>query len=304
MSYPRPLKEKSIDKMCTEAGLTSEKKDFLHAFFDACASVYGMIGMRDMFTAYRDYSRYRTSVKLHLRDFITYSVIMRRAERNYRVYPYEEVFADGKGEEGDVSNLIIHHDLIMPNPDPFKAVRNLSAHLEENFRYYTDPYFLEYGKGLDGMDEVKELKEFFGELVSSGPVLYQKEKAEKANTHRGAKLKDMPFRPEAEEEAYDLYSRNPEKYSRKLSAMDANTEKADDVLMHEVRAFQRLGFMEELLQIRIEAILESAGVKLSGTEEKKLEALLKAYIDVMPSDRMKGWSPAGVREANKMLEEN
>ena len=37
MSYPKPLSEKSLKRLYTQAGLSTEAYDFLHSLFAACA---------------------------------------------------------------------------------------------------------------------------------------------------------------------------------------------------------------------------------------------------------------------------
>ncbi len=46
MSYPKPLSEKSLERLYRESKLTKEKQSFLHAFFAACANLYGAIALR------------------------------------------------------------------------------------------------------------------------------------------------------------------------------------------------------------------------------------------------------------------
>ena len=45
MPYPKPLSEKSLEKLYKDAGLTNEARSFLYAFFTACANLYGMIAL-------------------------------------------------------------------------------------------------------------------------------------------------------------------------------------------------------------------------------------------------------------------
>ena len=46
MSYPKPLSEKSLKRLYTQAGLSTEAYDFLHSLFAACANLYAYAAHR------------------------------------------------------------------------------------------------------------------------------------------------------------------------------------------------------------------------------------------------------------------
>lgn len=54
MSYPKPLSEKSLKRLYTQAGLSTEAYDFLHSLFAACANLYGAIALRDVWSVYQE----------------------------------------------------------------------------------------------------------------------------------------------------------------------------------------------------------------------------------------------------------
>ena len=54
MSYPKPLSEKSLKRLYTQTGLSTEAYDFLHSLFAACANLYGAIALRDVWSVYRE----------------------------------------------------------------------------------------------------------------------------------------------------------------------------------------------------------------------------------------------------------
>ena len=57
MSYPKPLSEKSLKRLYTQTGLSTEAYDFLHSLFAACANLYGAIALRDVWSVYRELKR-------------------------------------------------------------------------------------------------------------------------------------------------------------------------------------------------------------------------------------------------------
>ena len=55
MSYPKPLSEKSLNRLYMQAGLSTETCAFLHPLFAACANLYGTIALRDVWSVYHEY---------------------------------------------------------------------------------------------------------------------------------------------------------------------------------------------------------------------------------------------------------
>jgi hypothetical protein len=49
MTYPKPLSEKSLRKLYAEAGITDIESEFLHALFQSCANLYGVISVQDIY---------------------------------------------------------------------------------------------------------------------------------------------------------------------------------------------------------------------------------------------------------------
>lgn len=303
MSYPKPYTSRTIEKHLKEAGFSRENSAFLDSFFKASANLYGIVSLRQMFALYRDYRKLREAPKLHLRDFASFAEITRRAQCNYHVYLYDEVFDDHNGEEGMIGSVIIHTDLLMSGRDPFAAVRNLLAHVEQSMRFYMDPYFLSYTGEMDESDEAKDLKEFYGNLKSTAAKLYTGEVCEQQNPYIGSCLKDMMVLSAEKEAEYQKRQEDPQKNEKALKQLEAEKRSADALLLHSTRAFQRLGYMNELLEIRVQSLLELYGVSLRNEQQRHLEELLKAYTETMPCDRLRGWSPAGIEEAGRMMQE-
>ena len=66
MSYPKPLSEKSLERLYTQAGLSTEVCDFLHSLFAACANLYGAIALRDVWSVYQKLKS--GAPRIHRRD--------------------------------------------------------------------------------------------------------------------------------------------------------------------------------------------------------------------------------------------
>ena len=86
MSYPKPLSEKSLNRLYMQAGLSTETCAFLHSLFAACANLYGTIAIRDVWSVYQEL---KSDVpRIHRRDLIAFSSIVRREVQPYWVYSY------------------------------------------------------------------------------------------------------------------------------------------------------------------------------------------------------------------------
>lgn len=71
MSYPKPLSEKSLNRLYMQAGLSTETCAFLHSLFAACANLYGTIALRDVWSVYQEL---KSDVpRIHRRDLIAFS---------------------------------------------------------------------------------------------------------------------------------------------------------------------------------------------------------------------------------------
>ena len=68
MSYPKPLSEKSLKRLYTQTGLSTEAYDFLHSLFAACANLYGAIALRDVWSVYQKLKS--GAPRIHRRDLI------------------------------------------------------------------------------------------------------------------------------------------------------------------------------------------------------------------------------------------
>ena len=55
MSYPKPLSQKTLDKMYKESNLSEEKIVFLRKLFDSASALYGIIPLCDLWEVYKEY---------------------------------------------------------------------------------------------------------------------------------------------------------------------------------------------------------------------------------------------------------
>ena len=108
MSYPKPLSEKSLNRLYMQAGLSTETCAFLHPLFAACANLYGTIALRDVWSVYQEL---KSDVpRIHRRDLIAFSAIVRREVQPYRVYEIEELYTEEP--HNDLDRHIVSKELI------------------------------------------------------------------------------------------------------------------------------------------------------------------------------------------------
>lgn len=109
MSYPKPLSEKSLNRLYMQAGLSTETCAFLHPLFAACANLYGTIALRDVWSVYQEL---KSDVpRIHRRDLIAFSAIVRREVQPYRVYEIEELYTEEP--HNDLDRHIVSKELIV-----------------------------------------------------------------------------------------------------------------------------------------------------------------------------------------------
>ena len=71
MTYPRPLSEKSINKLF--ASWKKETVDVLHRYYEAFALLYGSIQLADAWKIFKQFEP-----KIHKKQFIEFSTSVRR----------------------------------------------------------------------------------------------------------------------------------------------------------------------------------------------------------------------------------
>ena len=81
---------------------------FLHPLFAACANLYGTIALRDVWSVYQEL---KSDVpRIHRRDLIAFSSIVRREVQPYRVYEIEELYTEEP--HNDLDRHIVSKELI------------------------------------------------------------------------------------------------------------------------------------------------------------------------------------------------
>ena len=211
MSYPKPLSEKSLNRLYMQAGLSTETCAFLHPLFAACANLYGTIALRDVWSVYQEL---KSDVpRIHRRDLIAFSAIVRREVQPYRVYEIEELYTEEP--HNDLDRHIVSKELIGAGYGKMFSFYALMD--ERDDRPYCVPDdFLSYAEPTASVEE-KSLAVFIGNLKSTAMECAPKQRKTYPNENRGKKLNEFSFLNLNERFNLDYYKKVPATYSALLA---------------------------------------------------------------------------------------
>ena len=178
MSYPKPLSEKSLERLYTQAGLSTEACDFLHSLFAACANLYGAIALRDVWS----------------------------------VYEIEELYTEEP--HNDLDRHIVSKELIGAG---YGKMFSFYALMDElgNQPYCVPEYFLSYAVPSASAEE-SALSNFIGNLESTAKECAPKQRKTYPNENRGKKLSEFSFLNLDEQFNLEYYKKVPATYSALL----------------------------------------------------------------------------------------
>ena len=211
MSYPKPLSEKSLNRLYMQAGLSTETCAFLHSLFAACANLYGTIALRDVWSVYQEL---KSDVpRIHRRDLIAFSSIVRREVQPYWVYEIEELYTEEP--HNDLDRHIVSKELIGAGYGKMFSFYALMD--ERDDRPYCVPDdFLSYAEPTASVEE-KSLADFIGNLKSTAMECAPKQRKTYPNENRGKKLNEFSFLNLNERFNLDYYKKVPATYSALLA---------------------------------------------------------------------------------------
>lgn len=102
MPYPKPLSEKSLNRLYMQAGLSMETCAFLHSLFAACANLYGAIALRDVWAVCID--------KQHKALAIS-GVVRNKLNDLHHIYTKDCAYSDSK----ETDSLCAGRPLFLPS---------------------------------------------------------------------------------------------------------------------------------------------------------------------------------------------
>ena len=186
MAYPKPLSMKSLERLYRESGLTEEAQSFLHAFFAACANLYGAIALRHVWGVYQEL---RDAPKLRRKDILAFASIVRREEQSYYVFEVNELFDEDSNKELD--RHIVSKELVHAGYGKYHLFYSLMEQIDDK-PYCIPDNFLSYSKPNPSEHETA-LLDFLSNLKSVTDECVPKHGRSVPNEHKGMKLGEFSF---------------------------------------------------------------------------------------------------------------
>ena len=283
MTYPKPLSQKSLDRMYAQAGIDAEMSEYLHKLFASCANLYGAIYIRDVWEFFHNTEGFPQ--KLRRKDLIAFSAIARREAQPYQIYELDEMYSGEKRRE--LYRIIIHQDLILYGPNRFYRVYYV---LDEAFKRppYIPADIFKFAEPFRSVQE-EALERFLGRLrvtrdeyvMPSGRVL--------PCVHKGQRLKDFSFLSYDDEFAFEHFKNKPqqlESLRRETAGNAAEKLVRKFVLQEKIGRLSTAKLVEYMLDE-----LDEMGVDIN---DYQLERLMPHINDLHNSLNMWllcGWSP-------------
>ena len=283
MSYPKPLSEKSLNRLYMQAGLSTEACDFLHSLFAACANLYGAIALRDVWSVYQELKS--GAPRIHRRDLIAFSAIVRREVQPYRVYEIEELYTEEP--HNDLDRHIVSKELIGAG---YGKMFSFYALMDElgNQPYCVPEYFLSYAVSSASAEE-SVLSNFIGNLKSTAKECAPKQRKTYPNENRGKKLSEFSFLNLDEQFNLEYYKKVPATYSALLEEY-SGTEA--EKIMRSYRRTENIGYLRTTDMIQNVLIeLCEVGVRLTETQHSTLMRLMMQYHNGSRLWCLRGWTP-------------
>ena len=283
MSYPKPLSEKSLNRLYMQAGLSTEACDFLHSLFAACANLYGAIALRDVWSVYQELKS--GAPRIHRRDLIAFSAIVRREVQPYRVYEIEELYTEEP--HNDLDRHIVSKELIGAG---YGKMFSFYALMDElgNQPYCVPECFLSYAVSSASAEE-SVLSNFIGNLKSTAKECAPRQRKSYPNENRGKKLSEFSFLNLDEQFNLEYYKKVPATYSALLEEY-SGTEA--EKIMRSYRRTENIGHLRTTDMIQNVLIeLCEVGVCLTETQHSTLMRLMMQYHNGSRLWCLRGWTP-------------
>ena len=294
MSYPKPLSEKTLQKMYVTAGIDEKMSEFLHTFFAAAANLYGAVTMRDLWQVYREQSRKEDWPVVKKKDVLAFSEITRREpDQPYYVYEIDELYCEEPREALD--RFLIRKDVIWCRGsralEPFWKM----TELQMDKPFFMPDQYLSYAN-MKRTPEEEALLSFVGNLkvTAKTSMVY---KREFECVHYGEYLKDFEGRLHDEQWMIDYYGGKVKDGPKGNARMVAELEEEysgifSERLVKEYMWRASTGWTDMNMSLKaLTDALDEIGVRLS---RKQLEKLLELVMNAHNNSNLmcnRGWKP-------------
>ena len=283
MAYPKPLSQKSLDKMYAQAEIDVEMSDYLHKLFAACANLYGAICVRDIWELFHNNEDFPQ--KLRQKDLIAFSAIARREVQPYHIYEVDEMYSNEKRKE--LYRMVIHQDLVLYGPNRFYRAYEV---LDKAYKHppYVPADILKFAEPFKTAQE-EALERFLGRLrvtmdeyvMPSGRVL--------PCVYKGQRLKDFSFLSYDDKFELEYFKNKPkqlESIRRETAGNAAEKLVRKFVFQDKVGEFSTAKLIEYMLDE-----LDEMGVDMNDYQLERLVPLVNDLHNSLNMWCLGGWSP-------------
>ena len=286
MAYPKPLSEKSLERLYSQSGLSQRQIDFLHSFFRASANLYGAIQLRDAWQVYTQAAGKAEYPSIHRKDMIAFSGIVRREDLPYCVFEIDELYEAEK--RADLSREIVSKELIGKGYGKLRFYYELMEEIGQE-PYYVPDDILAFADGVPGKAEA-ELAAFIGKLKVTAKECHPRYGDPYPCEHRGKTLDSFSFLNKSERFDEEYYRKKPAAVDQ-LREDTAGTEA--EKIMRLYRRMENIGRLRatDNLQYVLEE-LEEVGVELKDSQVNQLVSLMNDCHNNSHLWCVSGWCPS------------
>lgn len=299
MSYPKPLSEKSLQKMYTQVGINEKNRGFLHQFFLAAANLYGAVYVRDLWGIYKEYASCSGYPKLHRKDFISFSAIARRENLPYYVLEIDEIYSEEPRKELD--RCVVLKTIVGEGYGKFTVLYKLQE-LQWDKPYYLPEDLLSYIEPQINEEE-KELQCFLDNLRVEATQSEDRYGKKYECEHTGKCLNEFEFLNSHERFEVEYLdgriSGGPKRNPKKLDAYLKSRSGPESVkLLRDLKDRIMTGWLDPVKSLRyLLDELNEVGVRLS---EEQIETLIMLINNFQNCSRLwcnRGWTPMELARA-------
>ncbi|MGN0425504.1 MAG: hypothetical protein ACI4FY_09325 [Acetatifactor sp.] len=294
MAYPKPLSEKTLSRMYSEAKLSEEKKQFLHRFFRAAVNLYGSVETGVLWEVYKTLSEKVSVAKITKKELLAFSGIVRREEVPYYVFEIDEIYCEEKRK--DTERFLVTRELVHDGYARFNILWKLHE-LQLEKPPYVPANFLDYANEIMTKEQ-EDLLVFLGNLkVSAAEYTYRSGKTYPCGPV-GECLKDFEFLHSHERFEVKYLSGEikdgPKRNEKRLAAFLEKCKGPIAARIYRDYIWNlKSGWLEP--QRNMEYLLENleeVGVQLSEADLKELINLLNMTQNTTNLWCNMGWTPS------------
>ena len=294
MPYPKPLSEKSLKRLYSEAGISEEQASFLRDFFTACANLYGAIMAEDAWDVYRELSSKTETVFMHRRDMYAALGVLRREPVPFYVFEQDEVYTDE--DRSEKYRIVVLKDLVGSGYGKFTLFYHV-IDIAYGKTFFVPANFMDYTVMPENKYET-ELLDMLGRLKCTMSEYEDERGVKHPCKHKGKYLKDFPYI--GEDEAFELARLRGEidgyKGNEKKAAeyeKEINSVSAAQYVVDQLKADSSIGYLSvtKIIQEFFE-ILTKLGVSFSS--DKQINKFLAAVSNMHNNQHqwcLRGWTP-------------